>query len=375
LVLEHEMPLNHPQIRQLPMTSNIEVLAISKQDGDNLIAVLKAAATKSKTDPESVIELVYSYNPEKNINYAKTEGKVTVDYWFTPTDTNKMTYEFLSDLESVVKDFKDALQFIPRYVFWQNEALGRGGYITDDEKCVSGGRYCDPENKEENRIFGKEAVLESLRQICLRDLNAPVTPNGDWWRYVSTYASNCVDTDYTGNEKCYEKAYSLSYIGASTIDKVNKCMRDSFVGSIGASDTLGTVTADNARLRSELELKDEMHVDNYPSLYVNRERYTGSYRNRAQLVEFICSHFVLDKTPAVCLASTSEGLVHTTTDTGVYLLIILGSVIFMAIVLYCVRRGVKREVMVRMNDEISHIVTQYKQFKDKSNSSNVDDDL
>jgi len=50
------------------MTSNIEVLAISKKDGDNLITVLREAAAKPKTDPGSVIELAYSYEPERNVN-------------------------------------------------------------------------------------------------------------------------------------------------------------------------------------------------------------------------------------------------------------------------------------------------------------------
>jgi len=91
---------------------------------------------------------------------------------------------------------------------------------------------------------------------------------------VSSYASSCVDTDSTTNEKCYDKAYSLSYIGSSTIDRVNKCMRESFGSGVGANDNLGVLNSDNSKLKSELELKDEMHVDHYPALYVNKERYT-----------------------------------------------------------------------------------------------------
>ncbi len=198
-----------------------------------------------------------------------------------------MSYEFLTDLESILNDFKGAIKFAPHYVFWQNEALGRGGYQTDDERCVSGGRYCDPESKEgkkrifvlkkispsiENRLFGKEAVLEALRQVCLREASSPITPSSEWWRYVDNYAKYCVDTDYTGSEKCYERAYSLSYIGANTIDQVNKCMRDSF--GAASNENLGTLDADNSKLRDEFALQDEMHVDHYPALYVNKERYT-----------------------------------------------------------------------------------------------------
>ena len=87
------------------------------------------------------------------VKYAKTEGNVNVDYWITPTDTTKTSYEFLTDLESVMNDFGSAIKFNPHYVFWQNEALGRGGYQTDDVRCVSGGRYCDPESQVGNKEF------------------------------------------------------------------------------------------------------------------------------------------------------------------------------------------------------------------------------
>ncbi len=60
--------VNRVNVFSLAMTSNIEVLAISKKDGDNLIAVLKEAAAKAKTDTGSVIELAYSYDPERNVN-------------------------------------------------------------------------------------------------------------------------------------------------------------------------------------------------------------------------------------------------------------------------------------------------------------------
>ncbi len=45
------------------MISNIELIAVSQKDGENLIAVLKEAAAKPKGDPEAVVELAYSYEP------------------------------------------------------------------------------------------------------------------------------------------------------------------------------------------------------------------------------------------------------------------------------------------------------------------------
>lgn len=376
LVLRHDMPLNHPSVRQLPMTSNIEVLAVSKKDGDVLIQVLKEAKEKPRTDPGSVIELAYSYDFEKNVNYAKNGGKAIIDYWFTSNDVTKMSYEFLDDLKGVLGDFGSSLVFNPHYVVWDNEAQGRGGYNTLDQRCVSGGRYCDPESEVENRLFGTDAVLESLRQICLRDLDKDQSnTNNVWWKYLNVFASECVDTDITVNGNCHEKAFRQAIIPDSIVERVNVCMRDSFGAS--NNENIASTFNDNSKLKVELTAKNELHVDHYPALYVNKERYGGSFRNRAQLTDFICSHFNQDMIPSICTTTiNSDGqVVHTSTDTAVYLAIIFGSVVFMAIVLYCVRRGVKRDVMFRMNDEISHIVTQYKQFKDKSNSSNVDDDL
>jgi len=376
LVLRHDMPLNHPSVRQLPMTSNIEVLAVSKKDGDVLIQILKEAKEKPKTDQGSVIELAYSYDFERNVNYAKTGGKAVIDYWITSNDVTKMSYDFLNDLQGVLSDFGSSVVFKPHYVVWDNESQGRGGYNTLDQRCVSGGRYCDPESEVENRLFGADAVLESLRQICLRDLDADQSnTNTVWWKYLSLFANECVDTDISVNANCHEKAFRQAIIPQSIVDSVNTCMRNSF--GLPNNDNLATTFNDNSKLKDELVAKNQLHVDHYPALYVNSERYAGSFRNRAMLTDFICSHFNQDVIPGICTASPNSNatVVHTSTDTAVYLAIIFGSVVFMAIVLYCVRRGVKRDVMFRMNDEISHIVTQYKQFKDKSNSSNVDDDL
>jgi len=373
LVLRHDMPFNHPEIRALPLDSTVEVLAVSKTDGDALLQVIREAEQKLKNDPESVIELYYSYDPERNANYEKSaDGSVALDYWITPTDESKSSYDFLNEVKGLLSDFGSTLKFRPHYVFWEND-LGKGGFNAKDTRCVSGGRYCDADSEIENRLFGRPAVLEALRQICLRDLDDQSNSNTVWWKYMNAYSNECVDADYNANKNCHEKAYRAANIPQSVIDRVESCMRDSFGAS--ASDDLATVDKDNSKLRVELQALKNDRVAHYPSLYVNRgDRYPGSFRNRASLVDFICNHYTTDVYPAICTAGANS-LVHTSTDTAVYVAIILASVVFMAIVLYCVRRGVKREVMFKMNDEISHIVTQYKQFKDKSNSSNVDDDL
>lgn len=98
-------------------------------------------------------------------------------------------------------------------------------------------------------------------------------------------------------------------------------------------------------------------------------------RNKNIMREFLCSHFVQDTLPTPCIAAPIVAdQTYSGSDVGVYIALILISIVVMALMIYCVRRSVKRQVMFRMNDEISHIVTQYKQFKDKSNSFSIDED-
>ena len=93
-----------------------------------------------------------------------------------------------------------------------------------------------------------------------------------------------------------------------------------------------------------------------------------------KLQDFVCSHFTEKSMPSICTAIGIDLLPNDSqSDFMFYFVIVLISIGVMATMLYCVRRTVKRQVMGRMNEEISHIVTQYKQFKDKSTIA--DDDL
>jgi len=215
-------------------------------------------------------------------------------------------------------------------------------------------------------------VIEALRQVCLRDVDDQTTVNTHWSKYMAVFANECVDTDLSENPNCHEKAFRAANIPQGIIDRVNFCMRMTF-RSHGNED-LTTIYRENFKLKAELEVQNEDHVNHFPALYVNKEIYTGSFQNRRKLTEFICSHFATkEDTPSIC-SSAGGSLEHTSKDYAVYAGILVGSVLVMAIVLYCVRRSVKREVMWRMSNELPQIVTQYHAFKDKSDSTNVGDD-
>jgi hypothetical protein len=371
LVLKHDMTLNHDSIRELTLTTNIEVLAISKGDGDKLISFLEEVKTKPLSDPDTVVELTYSYDVEKHVNY-QTGSKVILDFWFVSADISGTSYSFLEDLAGVLKDFGDKVEFNPHYVVWQCEECVINGFQTQDPRCVSGGRYCDPEPLDDDMLSGSEGVIENMRQLCFKEMEKDLKLGNNWWKYVIGFGRECVDQEMEKLDACREKVYSSEGIASKTVAFVDDCLLQSF--TVKSKTDIPTTVNDNKYLSGELETRNQMHVDHYPAFYVNKDRYTGSFRNKYSIQDFICSHFLQDKLPSICYGRFQK-TEYTSGDTAVFVTIVLASILIMVIMLYCVRRTVKRQVMVRMNDEISHIVTQYKQFKDKSNSFSAEEEM
>jgi len=375
LVLKEDMQLDHPSLKNLYLPVNIEVLAIRKKTGDYVRRKIEEAQKKPKTDPESIFKMSYDSDSRDNVNSQYfSVNQVVIEYWMTATDLSKVSYDFLRQLANVLSYLRSkdtTIEFYPHYILWQNEAAGRNGFQTNDEKCVSGGRYCDPESKTENRLYGGEAVLEVLRQICLRDLDAMVTPDPNWWKYITAYVEKCVNTDKNKNSKCHEKAFKAAKISKDIIKKVNLCMRESFGAS--PNEDLATISKDNSILIAELNFKNVMNVNHYPTLYVNRELYDGSMRirNREKLRDFICSYFHPLLIPPTCtedFPGTEKNIqvTETSTDVPLYVGIVLGCVIIIAFVLYCAKEGAERELKRTMSNELAVVTPKYEEIEEES---------
>lgn len=109
--------------------------------------------------------------------------------------------------------------------------------------------------------------------MCFRDLTNKVTVGDEWWRYTINFGKECVNRRAFDLEGCREKIYDEQDISLETLRSVDNAMKDSFVES-SASTQLEYSKEDNYKLQTELQLQEEMHVDHYPALYVNKERYT-----------------------------------------------------------------------------------------------------
>jgi len=346
---------------QLAIQSHLEILTIKYQDGMGLISALEEAQEKPAGDPESVIQVFYSYDPKKVSETVKSDAAY-LSYWFVTNDASKRSYDLLNDLQGVLLNFGSALNFSPHYVIWEDMKVVRNNEFSKSTRCISGGRYCDATG---DNLFGNEAVMETLRQICLRDSGEDHT-NIDtyWWKYITHFANECVGT---GERDCHKKAFQMANIPEETIKMVNACMRGSFGATV--DENLLETFKDNSELLDEVRQLKHVDVYDFPSLYVNGWRYTGSLRNMTTLTEFICENFYSEKAPPVCTGHVP----FTLKDYSVYGAVLLGSAMIMAFVLYFVRRSVRREMMMKVNNDIPRIVTQYQEFKDKSDLTIADD--
>lgn len=82
---------------------------------------------------------------------------------------------------------------------------------------------------------------------------------------MSAFGENCVDKDMSELKKCREM------IKNDMLDKTKSGIQSCISGS---SETQSMGDGENTLLAKELNLREESHIDHYPALYVNKEKYT-----------------------------------------------------------------------------------------------------
>jgi len=94
-----------------------------------------------------------------------------------------------------------------------------------------------------------------------------------WWKYVIGFGSKCVDLERAKIDDCRQEVYNEHLISKSVVEEIEDCMRKSFENFDGVDVEETTWKNVNELLDMELGLKEQLHIDHYPALYVNRERY------------------------------------------------------------------------------------------------------
>ena len=92
------------------------------------------------------------------------------------------------------------------------------------------------------------------------------------------FSDDCGDIEKANGKNCHESDWILKHDWslAGKLDDFTSlcwsCMSSSF--GLFKHEEFKTTFKDNTKLKAELDAQKEMRVENYPALYVNKEKYT-----------------------------------------------------------------------------------------------------
>lgn len=351
LVVAKDDNLERASHHRKVQNAHIEVLEVSKRDGEKLIRYLEEMEKKPEAEREPV-ELFFRLEPKNNGLTNLKENEVDLQFFYSAGDSTGGSYDLIETFSSI----HNKLGFLMKYDFYH--MIYRCEPCMKDpqknsrevkENCIMNGKYCDPEPVG-SKHRGKLIMEENLRQKCLF-IN---TKAEFFWNYMINYGKKCIIKDDKELDSCVDEVYTLIGIPNSDQQKVEDCIKESYNNEKNVNDLL----------EEDLKTQKKIGVSHYPSLYVNGNRYEGNLKNQRSVFEFVCKHFT--NMPIACKDAIKTPT--TTQSTGVTILIIIGTILAMLVMVWCVRRMVKRKIMAEMKDEISNTIAQYTQFKDRSDA-------
>lgn len=142
---------------------------------------------------------------------------VNFNIWMSP-DTD-IVRAFLHEFaREAVKFEEDELHFTPRFVTVNCPSCSDVGYEYDHQDCVSGGRYCSPDQNGYNSArVGRDVVMESLRQVCISKLASEERDQSMWWHYIRYLNETCSTPDMS--DECSSKALHKAHINEAKINQ------------------------------------------------------------------------------------------------------------------------------------------------------------
>lgn len=280
IVVDNESSgLTKNQIHQLIMANDgygelvkIPSVFVSYDEGK----LLKEQIIANRNDGGVIAEMAWNV-PSNDV--------VIMDLWMSPDYVEAQ--QFLIDFKETGEKLINILQFIPHYYMFNLES-------DFNHNCYSNNFYCSEDPDGPGPITGRNVVEESLRQLCVWEINAKrmgettldnvkstnVFHSKEYWEYVALFAESChrhSDDDITrfGTKQCSENV--MKAVGIS-VDDVNACI-----------DKDGEVL---------LKLQLANTAWSSYALRINGWRYSGPIE-RDLVRKAICSGFV--KTPQECI--------------------------------------------------------------------------
>ncbi|RWR79051.1 vacuolar-sorting receptor 1-like protein isoform X1 [Cinnamomum micranthum f. kanehirae] len=227
-------------------------------------------------------------HPDKHVQY---------EFWTNSNDecgpTCDSQMEFVRNFKGVAQilERKGYTQFTPHYITWYCAEP----FILSKQcrsQCINYGRYCasDPEQDFSHGNFGKDVVVQNLRQVCLFKVANESGRPWLWWDYVTDFAIRCPMKEKY-NKECADRV--IKSLGLN-LKKIDKCMGDP------------NADVENPVLKAEQDAqigKDSRgDVTILPTLVINNRQYRGKL-DKGAVLKAICAGFQKTTEPAVCLSA------------------------------------------------------------------------
>ena len=193
--------------------------------------------------------------------------------------------------------------------------------------------------------------MESIRQICVSKLAKEENHQSKWWNYVKYLNETCPTPEIS--EECSASALHKAHINE---DKINRCIKDSFVGDNWAMD-------DNSILRRERFDFINQGVFFSPMLHINNQTFRGDLE-ADEVLTAICAGFK-SKTPKPCMDHHYRHHHHSSSSDNdgisvwTIVIIIVLSLLFLVLILYCYRRWLKRQMNSNMKNHVDEAIRYY----------------
>ena len=149
----------------------------------------------------------------KNSKVKNSNSHVPVSFFYTPAIP--FAYKFLELIDRLREKFDERVIFEPliKTISSKSEAFMA-------KHCLSRGQYCVFGASENDRITGKDILIEGLRQICIYKMNMNM-----YFFYTKIFHEACLDS-FT--EDCSKKIIDKSFLSWT---EITKCVDSSFSGS------------------------------------------------------------------------------------------------------------------------------------------------
>lgn len=302
---------------------HIPSIMIGKKEGDMIVAYKEA-------HPDKAITALQHFDLHKK------KKVVEMGLWTSSSDREGKA--FLVDFAKYANRLGDHFVVKPKYLHWQCHGCSEN---IINNACVSSGLYCGMLLTP--NLSGRQVVLEDLRQKCILKESG----QKPWWLYVSLREQKCKENM---DEGCSESIQILAGVEA---DKIDKCLKDTFIGS----DT----TSDNTLLMEDMDKENNAIL--LPQIDINGFIYKGDL-NATDVFRTICDSY--QEKPIACIEDDITPLTERIINVSI-LLIALGVVVLLNICVICLLfRRRSAGFLLALNSETRKQVQSYMQIKDKS---------